>query len=478
MTPSKVVALSLFLVVASGAFLTMGSVPVFGLEYLVEMLAIGALLGLTVCLLSKRLVQSIASWIVLALISSSYCLKLILIVMHPESPVTLGMLPRLGLHDPVIVDLWIGALRLTLIGVFAFCSVLGLAYFFSRTSEVPRVNDEDITLSPLAWYGCWALLAVLGIVTAWLSQHFGIGLMGAEIKIALPYHLRGIVFYFRSYVLIGALLLLAYFAWRQKQGVWFWLAVGLLLVNGVADALIRSSKAALLAPILYVCFLIVAAEIPVKRRYVGLALLAIVPIFLSIPYLNNFRVIRNGGLDMWPALIETVSATGLAPFDALIRGAIWVVYRLPGVEMLIGIIGHPTPPIGSHWAEVLTSANGVAGFLTSDVFLIPPEHPHLAAPSYFGWWYLVFGRPGVFVGGAILALVTKFMWELFLKLNCRTFVLVRVFFMMLLFSAFSEGALDALTKPFIAICITILLLESAMQLIPWFFRRNVSFAKR
>lgn len=466
-----------FLMLIGGAIATMGYLPAHQGQYVFGFAVIGALLGLVVLRMRGRFVLNIPVWIVLLIIFSSYCVKLLLIVTNPESPVMLGMLPRLGLHNPDVPTLCLEALALTALGTASFCIVLGLVSHAQSAREEPMQLSDPVCVSTSLWWWAWSGLFILSFGTAWLSYHFDIGLMGSEIKSVLPYRLRGVIYYFRSYILIGALLMLAYVAYRQKSNSRFWWAIGLLVLNGVVDALIRSSKAALLAPFLYVFFLMVAAEMPIRKRYVVLTSLICIPILLALPYLNNLRVFRIAGLGIWEALAQTISSTEMTPIESLVRWLIWVIYRLPGVEMLIGILGHPTPPILANWPEIFAKPNGVAGFLTNDVFLTPLDQPHLAAPSYFGWWYLMFGRAGVVIGGAVLALFVRFGWQMVLRLGNQAAIIARVFFLMLLFMAISEGTLDMLAKAIGAIFITVLLLEATLRGASYFYRKYSACAK-
>jgi hypothetical protein len=473
------IAAIVFLILVGGAIATMGYLPIHQDRYVLGFAVIGALLGMIILRMRGRLVLNIPIWIVLLIIFSSYCVKLLLIVINPESPVMLGMLPRIGLNNPDMPTLWLNALTLTALGTASFCIVWGIVSYactWRSAEETIRLRDPWYIRTKL-WWWAWSGLFILSLGTAWLSYHFDIGLMGSEIKLALPYRLRGVIFYFRSYVLMGALLMLAYVAYRQKSNSRFWWAIGLLVLNGMADALIRSSKAALLAPFLYVFFLMVAAEMPIRKRYMMLALLICVPMFLALPYLNNLRVFRSAGLGVWEAVAQTISSTEMTPIESLIRWMVWVIYRLPGVEMLIGILGHPTPPIGANWPEIFARSTGVAGFLTNDVFLTPPQHPHLAAPSYFGWWYLMFGRLGVVLGGAVLALFVRFGWQAVLTLGNQAAIIVRIFFLMLLFMIVSEGTLDMLAKTVVAIFITVLILEATMRITSCFSRKYYACAK-
>ena len=155
-------------------------------------------IGLAVMMACRRTlptqVENAALWMVILVFLSSYCAKLFLIVVTPESPVILGMVPRVGLGEFEYHSLIIEALLLSAAGITALSvAVLAVPAFavYPRLALIPDIDG-------LGHRGLVALLVialVLSLVTGWLMYRFNIGLMGSEIKDILPFRLRGVVFY-------------------------------------------------------------------------------------------------------------------------------------------------------------------------------------------------------------------------------------------------------------------------------------------
>lgn len=424
-------------------------------------------IGLAVMMACRRTlpmqVENAALWMVILVFLSSYCVKLFLIVVSPESPVVLGMVPRVGLGEFDYPLLIIDVLLLTAAGITAFSvAVLAVPAFVAYPGLVPIPNADRVGRRSLI-----ALLVValiLSLVSGWVSYRFDIGLMGSEIRAILPYRLRGIVFYLRNYFLTGLLLLTVYLAYRRSYRGLAWIAIGLLVLNGVADLAIRSSKASILAPLLYLAFLIIASGVKIRVRHVVLTVAISVPLLILLPYFNTLRTFRLSGQGVWESIASAAVSADFHPVELLLRGFTWVIYRLPGVDILTAILGHHASPVGDQWFEIFSRPNGIAGYLTNDVFLTPVSHPHLAAPGYFGWWYLLLGVPGVVLGGASLGLFVRIAWPLTLKLATHTAVLTRVFVLMLLFTALTEGTVDSMLKMFLAMLFTVLTLEGFIRM--------------
>lgn len=424
-------------------------------------------IGLAIMMACRRTlpmqVENAALWMVILVFLSAYCVKLFLIVVSPESPVILGMVPRVGLGEIDYRSLIIEVLLLTAAGMTAFSvAVLAVPSIVASPGNVAIPNEEGVGRRSLVVLLVVAL--ILSLASGWLTYRFDIGLMGSDIKIILPYRLRGIVFYLRNYFLTGALLLTAYLAYRRSLRGLAWIAIGLLMLNGAADLAIRSSKASILAPFLYIAFLLIASGVRIRIRHVALAIAISVPLLVVLPYLNALRTFRLAGRGVWESIASVAVSADFHPVELLLRGFTWVIYRLPGVDILTAILGHHASPVGDQWYEVFSRPNGMAGYLTNDVFLTPVSHPHLAAPGYFGWWYLLLGSPGVVLGGAALGLFVRIAWPLILKLTIHTAILARVFVLMLLFTALTEGTLDSMLKMFLAMLFTVLTLEGFIRM--------------
>lgn len=449
-------------VLLAGYAFTFGYMASQSVVYVVYLTLIGFAIAMACHHSAPTHLENAALWLVILVFLSSYCVKLFLIVVSPESPVILGMVPRMSLGDYDRSLLAIEALSLTSIGIVTFAATLNLMPRRPAPVVLAQLPDADV---PDGKHIVLMLVVgvLLSVMSVWLSHRYDIGLMGAGNQTVLPFRLRGIVFYLQNYSLPGLLLLTSYFAYRRGLRVLLFAAVGLLILNGVADLLIRSSKSALLAPILYLAFLLVASGIAIRMIHVILAAAASIPILVVLPFFHVFRTYRLAGQGVWESIGSIALSKEFHLIDLLTSGITWIIYRLPGVDILMAILGHRASPVGERWLEVLQSPNGIAGYLTNDVFLTPSSHFHLNAPGYFGWWYLLLGISGIVVGGAVLALFVRFVWPLALGCALYVSVIIRVFLLMLLFVAFSEGTVDSMLKMVMVMAVTVAILELTVR---------------
>lgn len=408
-------------------------------------------------------VENATLWMVILLFLSSYCVKFFLIITSPESSVTLGMVRQIGLGEFDYPTLAMEALLLSAAGITAFSVVMLAVPTVASHPRLLPLGAEGVGQQIITILFATALILSLG--TGWLSYNYDIGLMGSDIKTILPYRLRGIVFYLRNYFLTGLLLLIIYLSFCKSYWYLAWFAIGLLLFNGVTDLAIRSSKWSILAPFLYLIFLIIASGFIIRKRHVAGAVGLSVPLFFILPYLHVLRDYRLAGQGVWESISSAVVSLDFQPVDFFLRGVVWIIYRLPGIDILIAILGHHASPVGNKWAEVFARPNGMASYLTHDVFLLPTSDFHLNAPGYFGWWYLFLGVSGVVVGGVVLGLIVRIVWPLTLQLAGHTAVLTRIFVLMLLFTALSEGILDNMLKMLLAMIFTVLTLEAFVRIL-------------
>lgn len=406
----------------------------------------------------------------------AYCAKFFLILLYPNSPAVMGTVGPLCqpvgfacvpayVHVLTPYD-WTTpaaeakAIVLTALGISAFC--LAAASFPSRTSQPCASLLEQG--ARLGYANVLLLLALaLSVVTAFLFHKYQIGVMGVGVQVSLPYKMRGIVFYARTIFLPGLLLLVAAISWGRRSYGMLAAAIGLLLINGALDAVLRSSRGALLSVVLMLFFFAFVVGLKVRLRVVLFGALLLLPILTSIPYLSAYRVSRLE-LDVWDALGSAVAQVGLNPFANLAKGIAFVFYRFTGVDVLASMLGHEARPIGHYLLEVLISDRGVSGYLSTDVFGIPVDYPNASAPGFIGWCYLVAGVGGVVLGGAGLAIAVKYAWSLLLRYAGPAALVARVFFLLLLFTAVSEGTVDTLVKQAFVMCFTVLLLDYGMRL--------------
>lgn len=409
-------------------------------------------------------------WLCLAYFILFYCVKFFLILLFPASPAVMGTVGPLCLpvefaclntythsltpYDWTTVPAEAKAITLTAICIAGFCLAASTATYSKRHNEQIPITKTEATYAKFLWI----LALFLSIATAALFYRYQIGLMGSVIKTDLPYRLRGIVYFIRTILLPGMLYLSIHIAYRNKSFGLMMAGVLLLLGNGGLDVVFRSSRSAMLYPLLGLFLLMLSAEVRIRLRTMLWGGVSILPVFISIPYVSAFRVNRIN-LDIWDSIVKTTIEIGFNPLIHLAKGLVFVFYRFTGIDVLASMLGHEALPIGGYLFEVLRSDRGVSGYLSTAIYGTPVDYPGASAPGFVGWCYLVGGLPGVLIGGAVLALVVRFLWGFLLKKDTSTFIVARVFFLMTLFLVITDGTVDTLRKMIFTMLVTLLVLE-------------------
>jgi|GEM_PF-6410908 len=410
-------------------------------------------------------------WISGLVIFSSYYLKFFLIAVDPSSPVRMGMLTTLTVPDPFISLALVKALAPTLIFDWSATQIISLSLctlgvvgwsltvFLIPTLKINNISKISTLKTSFLVEVTFVIAILLSIVIAWASYKYDIGVMGKNVSDILPMHLRGIIFHLNNYFLPGLILMVIALAYKSTKNLILVLGVVLLFMNGFINFVITSSKSVILWPALLVLFLVVTSGIKIGYRYIVGAFSGMLAILLFLPYMHAIRAARIAGTGGWESLLVAASSAKFEPFTLIIKSITWIIYRLPGIDIVAAIFGHHGAPLGNRVFEVLMSKNGVSGYLTNDIFLIPASYPHMNAPGYWGWWYLVLGLPGVLLGGVFLGLFIRLLWPLVLISRLETAPLLKVYTLMILFTAVSEGTIDSMFKIVIAMLGTIIFLE-------------------
>jgi hypothetical protein len=445
------------LVFVTGYILTVHKYP--GYEFQYAWLLIASLLSIRLVelRLTKVLSFDIALWICGLVFFLSYYLKFFFTSITPNIVVEMGFLPRLwhwGEFD------WPG----TQIASLALCTIgiasWALTVFLTPSPTGLRAHSKTITVLPYYLFTMLVLAAGLSIAVAWAGFTYDIGLMGKKISNVLPLHFRGIVFYTSKYFLPGLILMIIYLAYKSKSYLLIFLGVLLLISNALVSLAITSSKGSVLGVILMLILFIVSSEIKIRYRYKITAFSGVFLMMLLFPYLHVFRTARIIlGLGAWEAILYSVELVKFQPIALISNTITWITLRLPGIDIVAGIFGHKGEPIGDRFSKIILSDTGVSGYLSNNIFLVPEGTPMLYAPGYWGWWYLVFGLPGVLMGGVILGLILRVIWPLVFMSKLEVTPVLKVFALMLLFTIVSEGTIDSMIKGAIVMAGTIIFLE-------------------
>lgn len=419
---------------------------------------------ISVNILERKLTNSLSFdiplWISFSVIVSTCYVKFFLIALNPASPYLLGLLPfppneqsNLGyLLNWESIQLY--SLTLCTVGLLS----LSLSVYFIDKNKVSSQTFFKLYKD----YDFWMVFLTacfLTLILAFISFQYGVGVMGKQIENILPFHLRGVIYYLNNYFLLSLILLTIHFSLRLKSKLYLVLSVSLLITHGLINFLITSSKASFLGSFLLLMFFFIASELKISKKYMIACVFILIMLFLCVPYMHAVRDARihNNGL------VESVLMSGASInfnfFKLISDGFIWIIYRLPGIEIVSGILSHKGTPLYLGLGDVLMTKNGVSGYLTNSVFDIPVDQPHMNAPGYWGWWYLAFGIPGVFIGGLMMGAFVRFIWPMVFNLKIQSGPILRAFVLMTFFTLITEGTIDSMLRPISAILLSILTIE-------------------
>jgi hypothetical protein len=328
---------------------------------------------------------------------------------------------------------------------------VGRAFAGSQTSLRPSsVVINAPTKGKFRRLGNVALTFAVGlsVATTAITLRTGISVMGVEGP-TLPYHLSGVVYLTRS-ILIPALLLLACWAAleaRQRRRVILIFLVVVLF--GMTEMLLRSSRGALAPMVLSIVFLLIVKG--QLRRYRWLIVASAVLIVALHPLLSAYRNLRIHASDEAIAQLvsnassEVFQGDGSSIEELATLGATAIVMRATGAEILIWYDGLGMQPLGRRAFEILKSPRGVVGYLTVDTFGFQETGVNAIAPGIVGWFYLLGGNWFVFLGLMSLLCFVQLLWKGLLRLQLRTEPVAQALFLTWLTLLTVDGVVESIT---------------------------------
>ena len=405
-----------------------------------------------------------AIWLTLGVFLVVYFVRFYWIAVDPLPVKTM-------LHTPVYNNMIQDAalfqgFRVSVISFIMLSVSISIMIFFSRDRKDNLVNQRG-AITSFDWFNIKALiifLPVLMLALAFISHKYHIGEMGADSGEPLPFRLKGVIFYARFIMLPLLIIFLIYLSERSGHKIVARFGVLFLLSHGVIDMLLRGSRSGLLLSALLLVFLVMSGGLKLHRNEKFLAVFVLIVGLFMVPIMTEYRAYRVvEHLPVVEAILTSISAIGNEWWGTLLSGIEFVLFRMPGIEAVSAIIGMDTVPLGMHAGEVFQSKQGVAGYLTHDVYLITRDANTLAAPGFIGWFYLVAGVPAAAIGSVMFAVIVVMGWRL---LNDKYFIclpVARTFFLWMLFHALTEGTLDSMLYMLVVGMLTIFMIEFFMR---------------
>lgn len=410
----------------------------------------------------------VAVWLGLIIIATVYFLRFYWIAIDPlPVKIMLPLNPYLKMigQEKALLE----AFKLSVLAFVAFGLSSAIMLYLSRQQSVSAYQDISYGDIRAQWFAAKLSLVVLVplmLVLSYVSHQYHIGEMGADSGEALPFRLKGIIFYVRVVFIPLLIVLLIYSAERSGHAAISRLGVLLLMAHGVIDMLLRSSRSSLLLSILLLVFLVMAGGIRLRRNEKVLIGITIMLAFIMVPIMTIYRNQRvEHGLLIVDALSNAIHIAGNDWWGTFSQGMKFVLFRMPGVESVWCMLGWGAKPLGMQSLEALRSINGMAGYVTYHIYSFKIEDNTLLAPSFVGWLYLVAGMPAIVFGG-MLAAVLSVIGGKFLSckyLECGS--VAQVFLLWMLFVALTEGTIDTMKYLVLAGTVCMIGFEFSMRLI-------------
>ena len=410
-----------------------------------------------------------AAWFALVLLVMGYFVRFYWITLDPW-PVE-RMLPWNPFRTMIANrDALLEAFRLSTISFACFSGAVASLLYFSTSSTQGGSPSSVGGLYPGAGNAVkWMLMALvpLMIALAYISYQYKIGEMGASATDALPFRLKGVIFYARTVALPLALLLCIYLAEHGGKFMVSRAGILALLAHGAADMLLRNSRSSLLLVLLLLAFLVLAGGLRLrtgeKLLFGALASVA----FLAVPVMTEYRQIRLlQGLSHVDALSGAISLASENWLLQFFKGLKFVLFRMPGIESLWCEIALGAKPLGIYSLDIINSKNGIAGYLTYAIHPMKEGDNTLLAPGFVGWFFLVAGTPAIVVGALLTGAISILYWKYLGLRYLRAGPVAQAFLLWMLFIALTEGTLDSMLLMLLCGIATVVAMELGLRLLP------------
>jgi hypothetical protein len=304
------------------------------------------------------------------------------------------------------------------------------------------------------------VLMILTFIAAYMT---GITIMGTA-PVSLPFRLTGAIFYTRTAFIPALLLALVFIGNKGRSRFLSRAGIMLLVLHGISDILLRSSRGQLIVMMMTLGFLFLAGGLRIRRLewtvIIGGVLLTIFLAPLITEY-RNYRIItQNKSISEAVTWSVQEGFSGKASMiNTFTNGLKFIILRITGVEMLLRYTSLGIKPLGLDAFSVLRSPRGMAGYITVDILGVPVEAYTSAAVSLPGWFYLVGGTSFMAIGMIIYVLLVGAIWNKIRRLNLRILPVAQALFLLWVYSIAVEGTLDSQVISFIAMAASIFICE-------------------
>jgi hypothetical protein len=406
----------------------------------------------------------IAVWVALLLLTFLYIIRFYWVSI--DAFAVQRMLPR-NSYNTMVADrsALLAAYKLSVASFASFCfSVIATLSFIQNGCINDIASGSNLHLFRIIARRSLLITLVLLIFLAYISAENHIGEMGVAPGVALPFRMKGVIFYARTVIIPLFLLSSIYIAGRGEDFITSRLGLIILLLNGVLDMLLRNSRSSFLLVILLLIFLMLSNGIKLRRTEKVVFSFLMILAFLMVPLMTEYRSFRaEYSLSHLESLYGAINSVGKNWVTQIINGIEFVLFRMPGLEAIWSIIANRGEPLGLNSINIILSKNGIAGYLTYVIHSMKETDNNLLAPGFVGWFYLVGGLPIVILGSLITGFLTVTCWRFIDIRYLRSGPVAQVYFLWMLFLAITDGALDSITYIIIIGLITMAAIEVGLR---------------
>ena len=435
-----------------------------GSSYLAATLGAVASCAILLTRLNRPLSVTLPFWTILAVFLVGYYVKFYWIVLDPDFLREAGQVIGSGYTAASLLS----AFTLATIAFSSFCLAgwvfLGLSN--KRQAQYYPETYRDVYRSA-ARFLIW-VVPILMFLTFIVSYRTGILIVGVD-SVHLPFRLAGFISYSRSVFIPGLLLVLVFCG--DKGGVAFHKRIGiaLLLLHGLSDVLLRSSRGRFIVLVLALGFLFLIKGKGLKPSESGVLLAGFLLTMMLAPIITEYRIYRifSPRANMGEALIwglQNVSAANTGVAGLFITGFRFVLLRVTGIEMLLVYTSLGAMPLGISALDVMRSPGGLSGYVSIDLLGVPASANTAFAVSLPGWFYLIGGTLAMAIGIIGYAALIWGLWNGLSRFRLRTLPAAQALMLMWVYFVTAEGTLDDQSFSFITLLASIFIFE-------WLVRR-------
>lgn len=438
-------------------WLTCSKFPDFLFEYFILTLCAAILAAVLLLLLPGDFLKCAPVWIVFLAYILAYFVKYYLIVYVPEL-LGDGYFSRLswGVDNP---SKWLEVYTVIVQSFASVCLAGALVSILFRGRSVSYsaylAHQHIVNCSAVRIMNNLSLLVpFLMMITAVVARLYGIGEMGDHQDTAkLPFRLGGAVFYTRLIIIPVLAIFYIWLALSKHYKKHAKLALFLLMIHGVSDMLLRSSKGFIVILIIQLFFLLLLMR-KIDRQKIKLFAFFFVFAIPAYTLMASYRSMRliypNIGIfDALSLAIDYMpekTSYNSGDIGMVSRLLFDFIMRLVGADSLALAI---TMPISQQRFDMSVYFNDTLGGFG-------------VAPSFIGWLYLYGGVPFVWMSGVVL-LALMIIWSFLLRSSLLTLPVIQSYFLFWVLLLITEGTLESQGVILLSMVASFMILELIMR---------------